>query len=82
MKLAGGAETYFKTLEAEGVKGVRPFREIGKMGMALPGTAPMAMGGAAGALMNRKKIRKIVKQEIDNELKSHQGPGMNGMTFF
>ena len=82
MKLSGGPEAYFKTLEAEGIRGVRPFREIGTMGLPLPGAAPLAMGGAAAAVVTRKKIRKIVKQEIENERKSHTGPGFNGISFF
>jgi hypothetical protein len=32
--------------------------------------------------VTRKKIRKIVKQEIENERKSHTGPGFNGISFF
>jgi len=40
------------------------------------------MGGAAAAVVTRKKIRKIVKQEIENERKSHTGPGFNGISFF
>jgi len=52
------------------------------MGLPLPGAAPLAMGGAAAAVVTRKKIRKIVKQEIENERKSHTGPGFNGISFF
>ena len=82
MKLSGGPEAYFKTLEQEGIKGVKPFREIGAMGIPLPGASSLAVGAAAGALVNRKKIRKIVRQEIANEKKSHSGPGVNGISFF
>ncbi len=86
MKIAGGPETYFRVLEQEGIRDARPFREIGAMGIRLPGAAPLAVGTAAAVLakkqMDRKKIRKIVRQEIDKERKSHPGPGLNGISFF
>jgi len=72
----------FQNPEAEGIRGVRPFREIGAMGIPLPGAAPLAMGGAAARGGEPQKIRKIVKQEIENERKSHTGPGFNGISFF
>jgi hypothetical protein len=45
----------------------------------------MAVGGAAALAkerLDRKKIKKIVKQEIEKERKSHTGPGLNGISFF
>ena len=86
MKIAGGPETYFRVLEQEGIRDARPFREIGAMGICLPGAAAVAAGAATAILaqkgMDRKKIRKIVRQEISKERKSHAGPGMNGISFF
>jgi hypothetical protein len=86
MKIAGGPESYFKALEREGIKGVRPFQEMGAKGLQLPGIGPLAVGAAAGAMLSskldRKKIKQVVRQEIEKERKSHTGPGLNGISFF
>jgi len=72
-------EAYFKTLEAEGIRGVRPFREIGAMGIRYRGCAA-GYGRRCCAVVSRKKIRKIVKQEIETR-RSPYGL-VHGISFF
>jgi glycerol-3-phosphate dehydrogenase len=89
MQIAGGPETYFRVLAEQGIRDVIPFRSLDKpaapsQAVPLAGGA-MAVGGAAALAkerLDRKKIKKIVKQEIEKERKSHTGPGLNGISFF
>ena len=82
MKLAGGPENYFKVLEQEGVTKPKPFREIGAMGITLPGVVPIAVGVAVAKPLDKKVVKQIVQEELDKERKSHCGPGLNGISFF